>query len=316
MREAECDDGDCPEVTERCAVACRPEVVGANTCARGQPCLPHGDGGYCGPCQSDQCAAREECVANACRPVECGATTPCLEPTFFCDPVVFTCYPNNGACGSTAACPRFDGRALRTASLECSEGFCRLNPTEHPPIIGLDSEGSVEVVSPRAGQQFESATDFSVSWKGLSRDAIILILRAPPTHSQDLREFAIWGASRPASSVPVVCLGDGVEILEGTWGQASASLPQDRPLYLVVQLVDGPTLVAASRPIPFILGKGWLEAGERCDEDELGPGACENPSTPQACIENRCRRLCASDRDCVELRQSCTLPQDGLRYCR
>jgi hypothetical protein len=312
-----CDDEGCFEQEDHCEDACTPGVAGGLlACEPGRLCQPYKDKGICDSCQNERCAARQECVANACRPVQCGVVTPCLDTTQFCDPFVRACYPGNGACSTTSECPQFDKRALETARLECTTGFCSLTPRLRAPIMGLETEQTLEMLSPRPGQQFDSEETFSISWAGPSADAIVLVLGDVPKFSQDVNKMALWGASLTATSPPVLHVSDGVEILEGIWGGPASSLPHDRPLYALVQLVERDRLVAASPPIPFTLGRQWLTPGERCEASESIPGACENPAYVQACIENRCRVLCASDRDCLPWRQACTWPSDGLRYCR
>lgn len=308
------------EARWECREVCDPATPETNVCRVGQACVPNRDPtapvGFCDRCEHALCPEGQECMGDECRPVDCGFYVDCPRATDFCDPFVNTCYPSNGACASVDDCPHFDESLTSAGRLACREGFCRIDPRPLAQVPGLEAPAQVELLSPRHGTRFPSVDTFQLAWSGPRADAIVLILTGLPQTPGDVLSLAIWGASIPADQPTELRLEQGVEIIDGVWSpNHSASLPENTPLFALVQLVEGEQLLAISPLVPFIVGQSWKEPGDICTQSI----DCEHPRYVQSCLENQCRVLCASNRDCLPWSQTCSWPdwlEGGLRYCR
>lgn len=339
---ATCGPGDPSDPCDGCAPELCFEVSGAGTtvtrlgcatpcgaglppCPDGRACTTVGTSSLCDPrCSSALCPERSECstvdpLAASCVEVECGFFTACLGTARICDAQSRACYPENGSCATLADCPKFDGRsAAAGAELACVEGFCRLRPAPLPLLPGLDRGRRVELSSPEAGSSYESASAVKVEWsREPGEAAVVLVLSDVPVSRSELASRTVCGIAVGAEEEPWVTLDRCRRIRDGQWMEETVALALGVPLHVVVELVTLDGLVGTSRIVPVQIQGGWREPGADCGSALAIPGPCYHPARPQACVDGRCRVLCASHQDCAAYGLACSQPAGGLhRTCR
>jgi hypothetical protein len=157
----------------------------------------------------------------------------------------------------------------------------------------------VEVLEPSVGTVYGDQQDIVFRWTPTSSAVIVYVLDAVPNEWSKLADDVIWGFAAPPSSVSAASWSMGETVTNGHWTAGAPVAPVNIPLYFVIEEVSGGNLVGLSALVPFVVGP-WPDVGSPCNENDAVPDECNNPSLPpQLCQNGLCRRLCASNADCM-----------------
>lgn len=314
LAPAECSS--CPDqcIDNHCAELC---VDGQ--CAAGHACIDYEGQALCDPvCLQDLCGDRQECSTDYgdCVAVECGHSVACEQATDICDAGQRRCFPANGDCSETRACPAFEAAIGEIAQIRCDTEDLLCTAERIEPILDfLPDADALTVQAPEPGQVFGDGEDIVFRWSPVDALVLVQVLDTIPSDAAELRAHLLWGADARDRTDPAVSWSEGHRIVDGAWQTRPGAPPTDRTLYLLVQALNGDELLGVSPLVPFRVGGAnpWPSPGAVCAV--LGaPGDCDHPARPQACVRGRCRILCGSHADCGPA-GFCQPPQDGMRVC-
>lgn len=293
-------------------------------CDPGRACLPYPEQPNtfaCSVfCEDSLCPEREICSGSElgeCVGVECAEGIPCLDASAVCDERLQVCYPSNGRCETSIDCPAFE--LDDSVERDCVDGFCSvLDPAESlPPSLNPDGD-LIEISSPTAGRIFENQDDILFSWDPQQFGVVLLVLDAPATSVQVMRQSAIWTAGVSAEAEASAAWSDGVGRLGSEWLSQPTPVPVETTLYFALVAYDGSEIRAASKVVPFrVASDGWpASSGDPCSNEGELRGDCDAPNATMVCQAGLCRVLCLSNADCTEYDLDCGPVIDGVRTCR
>jgi hypothetical protein len=301
-----------------CDVECVRVCSVDNDCTPGHSCVTNQGLTLCSPyCDPTRCPLSPvptDCngPCGDCVPVACSARAQCTDPLSFCANAQDRCFPLTGVCDSDDTCPAFAtavqpppnkgcggaGQTSTYGQVSCVQGVCRFvaqpaslpDPPAVPPVV---------VREPTETTSYPDASSIVFEWNPTGTPVIILVLNQVPADFAHLLDAAVWGFAGSSESALGVHWDQGKSIVNGQWVDASAPVPADSVLYLIVQAVHDANLVAVSGLVPFVVGPRWPEAGDPCSDSPWARDGCDNPArTPQVCFDGLCWTACASDADC------------------
>jgi hypothetical protein len=190
-----------------------------------------------------------------------------------------------------------------------------------PPPGSLDV-ATIVIADPVPGASYLEDANVDLRWTTNeaypNASTIALVLDGYPRYNFDLLDRAVWGGAVPPSGRTALTIADGKVIDHGVWTQQNGTLPHDRLLTLVVEVVSEGHLLAISDVVPFAIGRSFPARGTPCDP-ALGPVSCANPMEAMSCspVTETCERVCGSFRDCLGIVPShdCGVPRGANRYC-